>query len=338
MTILTRTNTRIVSSTVSFLLAIVIVQLLFITHRFTSSHTHANPIASIEFNQAVDAAMYEVVSSSSFQQYITKIVGFPVPLCSTKIKYPTRWPVSSLITELKMCYDGSSYIAEPWPSVYKEVGRRMIEAFNAQYSLKLSAKFVPLVMNETLGYFESLRVAVESGECDVAVADTTLTEERSAKVKFSVCPYGVSVNAFLRSDLDNTTLTGITELKHLNRSGLNVTYYEGTIFDTIAQQELQAANRVPSTYEGQYTLVLQRKVHAVLGDVLDQQAWLEANRKDCVSCYIKAFGLGGSFGVFTQATTRSSEAVRHGIWPHSLMGVVVMGMLVLLMVEMFSKP
>ncbi|KAF0984982.1 hypothetical protein FDP41_000021 [Naegleria fowleri] len=300
---------------------------------------HANPLASIEFNQAVDAAMYDVVSSSSFQQYITTVVGFPVPLCSVKTKYPSRWPIPPSISELKMCYDGSSYIAEPWPSIYKEVGKRIVDAFNTQYGLTLKSKNVPLVMNETLGYFDSLRTAVENGDCDIAVADTTITEERAAKVKFSVCPYGVSVNAFLRTDLDNTTLTNINELQQLNRSGINVTYYEGTIFDTIAQQQLQAATKVPASYDGQYILALQRKVHAVIGDVLDQKGWLEQNRKDCVSCYIKAFGLGSSFGVFTQATTRSSDAgisarmtgASHPLFVWLMMSVMCMWMVHMMM-------
>ncbi|KAG2381584.1 hypothetical protein C9374_005968 [Naegleria lovaniensis] len=268
---------------------------------------HANPISSIEFNQAVDAAMYDVVSSSTFQQYVTNVIGFlVVPICPTKVEYPSRWPVSSSISELKMCYDGSSYIPQPWPQIYHEVGNRLMDALNKHYQMTMKAKFVPLVMNESLGYFENMKFAVESGQCDVAVADTTYTEERATKVKFSACPYGVTMNAFLRTDLDNTTLTGINELKHLNHSGINVTYYEGSVFETIAQENLQAATKFPTNYDNQYTLIRQRKVHAVIGDALDQVTWLENNKKECVGCYIRTFGLGGKFGVFTEATNRTS--------------------------------
>ncbi|KAG2381577.1 hypothetical protein C9374_005961 [Naegleria lovaniensis] len=109
-----------------------------------STLVHANPISSIEFNQAVDAGMYDVVSSPTFQKYITEVIGFlVVPLCQTKIEYPSRWPVSSSISELKMCYDGSSYIPQPWPQIYHEVGNRLMDALNKHYQMTMKAKFVP---------------------------------------------------------------------------------------------------------------------------------------------------------------------------------------------------
>ncbi|KAG2381578.1 hypothetical protein C9374_005962 [Naegleria lovaniensis] len=176
-----------------------------------------------------------------------------------------------------------------------------------------------------------MKFAVESGQCDVAVADTTLTVERATKVKFATCPYGVTMNAFLRSDLDNTTLTGINELKHLNRSGINVTYYEGTTFEMVAQDSLQAATKIPTTYDHQFVLVQQRKVHAMIGDALDQKIWLENNKKDCVGCYIRTFGFGGAFGVFTEATNRTSEAAGEYTTQYSVPGVVFQNVAIIMM-------
>ena len=49
------------------------------------------------------------------------------------------------------------------------VGNGIVKNINKQYGLALTAKFFSI--NTTDGFFESMKAAVDSGKCDVVVAD-----------------------------------------------------------------------------------------------------------------------------------------------------------------------
>ena len=199
---------------------------------------------------------------------------------------------------------------------------------NSQYKIQLTASFV--MINTANGYFSSMKKAVDTAACDVAVADTTITTERSTQVNFAKCAYGSTANGFLRNELDNSTIM-ISTFSDLNNPNVTVAFYEGTIYETIANQSLPLAKKIPSTYDEQFDLLTKNKVHAIIGDGIDFFQFKSNNLKSCSSCFVKIFGESAPFGVFTQITTRTSASVSCHFEYFSFTGLVLIILSTMLM-------
>ena len=172
----------------------------------------SNKLVSVDFNQMVNAAMKQVASSQSFTSYIASHVSFNVPTCSSKAEWPNQLPIPSKIQELKLCYDQFTYDTV-WVDIYRKVGLELVRVINEKYGSQLKDRFV--LVNTTSGYFQSMKSAVESEECDISVADSTYTDERMAQVQFSDCGYGSTSNGFIRSLLDSDYNSTFSQLKDI---------------------------------------------------------------------------------------------------------------------------
>ena len=267
----------------------------------------ASEVSSIQFNQAVDAAMYELAQDTTFQNYVSDHHPFIVPTCNAKTLYPSRSPIPFNVININVCTHTQDTF-DDWSRLYRKVGNGLVGNLNKKYGLTLNATFLS-VDTTVLGYFPSMKAAVDNGKCDIVVSDTTITAERGLVVKFAQCPYGFSSDGFLRTELDNNTITGIDSIAKLNRADVKVAYYGGTIYDTIVNQTLPLAQKFPATFDEQYQMVLQKRVHALIGDVVDLYNWKTQNTAACPSCFVKTFGDAAPFGIFTANTTRSNDGV-----------------------------
>ncbi|KAG2379195.1 hypothetical protein C9374_007334 [Naegleria lovaniensis] len=299
-----------------------------------SSSTHAQIVPSIQFNQAIDSAMAELQSESSFTSFVQQALPYySVPYCGTKPNYPTFSPIPSNVKSL-ICCGPYKPTEDNWSSVYRKVSNGLADKLNSKFGLQLSAVYKPINTTE-FGYFESLRRAVNTGACDVVVSDTTHTKERAAVVNFATCAYGSSSSGFLRTSLDSNG-TYIDELSKLNSPNYIVAFYASTVYEIAANTSLPLAQkiRVTSLDTDPYNLVLQNKIHALISDAADLNAWKAANSDKCSNCYVKAFGELAPFGIFTAQTTRSSSIgfILHRIGMSQLMMIAVLSMTVLISV------
>lgn len=277
---------------------------LFLFYVSISVPVFADPsVASVQFTAAINAAMTQLVSDSSFKQAIANInVPFTVPLCSQSVpNYPTTNPIPSNITQLVICSQLVETNFDAWSSVYKVVGKGIVAQLNKQYGLSLTANF--LSVNTSSGFFQSLQSAVNSGICDFVVADTAISATRAQQVNFATCAYGFTYFAFLRTDLDNTTITGITTLAQLNRTDIKVGWYSGTLSDTTVATNLTAVQKFPTaTSDALFLLAQNKQVHVILYDQLDLYSWQVTNAQSCGNCYLNVFGDPLTIAIYTANT------------------------------------
>src|SRR3989338_6931995 len=123
-------------------------------------------LLSTEFNQAIDAANARVVASSTFTNYVSNNLPLSSPTCSVSLSFPTRTPIPSTVTSLKMCYEDALGIEQVWIGVYQLIGNSIISQLNSQYNLQLTTSFVLINTTEN-GFFTSMSNAVRDGLCDV---------------------------------------------------------------------------------------------------------------------------------------------------------------------------
>ena len=267
----------------------------------------ASQVSSLEFNQAIEAAMQDVVTDASLNTFVQQLTFFPVPTCNSRVKYPPSSPIPSSLTRLNLCYDGASYIPPDWIRLYRMVGQLLVKTLNSKYGLSLQENYV-LVDTATEGYFAALSRVVLQGDCDVSVADTTVTTERAKTVVFPSCTYGSTSNGFLGTTLDNATLPQFQNVLQLNRSDVVVAFYGGTVYEEWARQYLSGAVLKAVGYDEQFQLAKNNQVHAVIGDATDMYGFLSGNPKN--ASFVKPFGDPSPYGVFVARTnvTRSSFA------------------------------
>ena len=263
--------------------------------------------ASAQWTAAVDAAMTELAQDAAFQKEVTSIgVPFVVPLCKQTANYPSKNPIPSNITSLIICHEPQP-ATNLWRIVYHVVGKGLLANLNKRYGLSLGVDY--LMVNTSAGYFNSLRDGVDSGLCDMVVSDTALSPTRSSQVTFATCPYGVTYYAYLRTDLDNTTITGINTLDQLNRADVKISWWKGTLFDKVMNDSLPLVQNYPaSTMEDMFLNAQNKLVHAILFDAVDLYSWMNDHTAYCASCYVRVFGEPPSVQIFTKKFPAISAA------------------------------
>ena len=136
------------------------------------------------FKQAINAATNEYSQSkewNSFQASLGYI--FQAPTCSVSVKdavYPQifNWTLNELV----LCYEMEA--VDPFPRMHEYAGQLLVKTLKNHYNItNLNAKF--LIINTTeLGYFPTMKNAVDSATCHVAIASTNYEESRGNQVEF----------------------------------------------------------------------------------------------------------------------------------------------------------
>lgn len=275
-------------------------------------------VASAAWTSAVDAAMTELAQDTTFQKQVTSLgVPFVVPYCKETANYPTKNPLPSNITKLTICSELQTSSTNLWSTVYKLVAKGLVANLNKKYSLSLGIEY--LSINTTSGYFPSLLGGINSGACDIVVSDTALSTARSEQVSFTTCSYGTTYFTFMRTDLDNTTITGITTLDQLNRADVKVAWWKGTLFDQVMNNSLSLVQKYPgSTMNAMFSFAETKQVHAILFDAIDVYSWMN-DHKECVNCYMKVFGDPLPVSIFTKKMPATSGVESIGVLSYGLL-------------------
>ena len=82
----------------------------------------------------------------------------------------------------------------------------------------------------------------------------------------------------------NLTINRHTDL---NRTGIIVAVYQGTTHEEYARANFQAATILAVSYDDAFLYVANSKAHAMIGNLLDVNAWLSNNPGVCKSCSVK---------------------------------------------------
>jgi hypothetical protein len=256
-----------------------------------------------------------LIATKQYQEKVYDLLKFNVPKCSVEstrdLSYPTFSPFPmSTTSKIKMCYQLEN--GEPLTSVYNLVANGIVSQINSHYSASqpiVSAEIV-LVNTTKFGFFTSLVNAVNSGQCDVVVADVSIVPERLSMVQFQTCPYGATSLSYIRTGKDNETLV-VSSVLDLNRKDLIVAVYEDTIFEAWVNSNLPLATLKKVGYNEQFEMVVKNQAHAIIGDAVDFQIWLSNNQQLCPFCKLKAFGEPSTFGSFVKKVQKRSSGVRN---------------------------
>ena len=136
------------------------------------------------FKKAINAATNEYIQSKEWIDFKTSLgYLFPVPTCTYNSKgasYPQTFNWTS--NELVLCYEMGTI--DPWPEVHGMAGKLLVKALKNQFGLtNLTSTFL-LINTTEKGYFPSLKNAVDSGICHVAIASTNYEDNRGSQVEF----------------------------------------------------------------------------------------------------------------------------------------------------------
>ncbi|KAL9653165.1 hypothetical protein ABK040_006381 [Willaertia magna] len=264
-------------------------------------------IKDYNFVKAIDVAIMEMLEDEEYRAgYLNFGLIYPIPECGIETldtdfydKYPSQFPFTTTsktsTAVINLCYENDTN--PPWAEIHEFVGRKLVEKLNKRYKLNLKPNF-QIMDTSKLGYFDTLKQAVDTGYCDVSVASTNYEASRAHLVK-SQCAYGSTSPGFLRSSLDPSLQ--ITTIKDLNQSGIKVAVLSNTIYEKLALKYLQGATLIPiaSGYTAVFEAVEKRQVHAILSDVFDLYNWLKRNKEKCgVNCYSKGFDSPFTFATF----------------------------------------
>lgn len=89
-------------------------------------------------------------------------------------------------------------------------------------------------------------------------------------------------------------------LADLNQTNVIVGAYAGTTYEAVVKNNLQAAQYIPfTTSDIQYQKVLNKEVHAIIGDAVTFLVWLNANKANCSTCSVNFYGQPYGFSTFT---------------------------------------
>ncbi|KAG2378881.1 hypothetical protein C9374_008029 [Naegleria lovaniensis] len=261
-------------------------------------------LRSSSFIQAIDAATSVYIASQEWKDYLVSFnIVFPVPSCTTTSAndFPATLDLlkngTTRVPVLNLCYEHNAL--HPWPLIHQKAGQLLVSTLKNQYKIQdLVANFTT-VNTTLLGYFNSLKAAVDSGECDVIIASTNWDNSRLSQAHFQ-CAYGTSFNGYLRSALDADTIK-VTSVNDLNQPGVKVAVYKATTYDQYATANLAKAEivRFSGGYYEAWPMILNNQVHAMITDAADLFSWLAANKANCSSCKVDVFGNQFSFGSFT---------------------------------------
>ncbi|KAG2378551.1 hypothetical protein C9374_008190 [Naegleria lovaniensis] len=255
--------------------------------------THRVPVTQ-DYTDAFDAAVQEMIVDKSFIDTYANLMYFNVPACTDPVvKYPAKDPFVGR-KNLIMCLEiGAVY---PFLDVKLLVGNTLVKKINAKYGTNYQAQFKYLNTSK-LGFFTTVKNAVDSGECDVITTNVQTLEDRKKQVHFQ-CHWGTTSQAFLRSELDSSL--NLKTLADLNKTNIIVGAYAGTTYEAVVKNNLQAAQYVPfTTADIQYQKVLKKEVHAVIGDAVTFLVWVNANKANCSTCSVNFYGQPYGFSTFT---------------------------------------
>ncbi|EFC49528.1 predicted protein [Naegleria gruberi] len=250
-----------------------------------------------EFDLSINAATNEYSQSkewNSFQASLGYI--FQTPTCTISVKdavYPQifNWTLNELV----LCYEMEA--VDPFPRMHEYAGQLLVKTLKNHYNItNLNAKF--LIINTTeLGYFPTMKNAVDSATCHVAIASTNYEESRSNQVEFQ-CPYGASFTGILRSERSNGSLV-INTPSDLNKEGVLIAAPYMTIGYEYSKVNFPKATILSNFgYQTAYQMVINKEVHALIGDYIEISQWLLRTKANCTSCYVKISDSSRSFGSF----------------------------------------
>ena len=135
---------------------------------------------------------------------------FPVPPCTdrTTVAWPVNNPFANR-TSIVMCMEiGVLY---PWLAAKSMVGNGIVDKINAKYKTNIPVEWKYYNTSE-LGFFTTMKKAVDNCECDVISSNTTPTEERKPLVHFQ-CSYGsTSMVSFVIFQMFTKLIIGISKI------------------------------------------------------------------------------------------------------------------------------
>lgn len=187
-------HSNIPFSSFKFLLILLILTVFTTTTSFTLGQTittdyesHTVPVSQ-DYTDAFDAAVQEMIVDRTFMDSYFNLMYFPVPGCvNDPVKYPNNNPFANR-KALVMCMETG--VISPYKEVKHMVGNTIVQKINARYGTQLQVQFKYLNTSQ-LGFFQTMKNGVDSGECDLISSNTTPTDARKAVAHFQ-CNYGMT--------------------------------------------------------------------------------------------------------------------------------------------------
>ena len=288
----------------------------------TANYTYTYKMSE-SMAKAIDIGMAEMVKSTKWQQLFLNLgLSFPIPSCNSK--YGTTYPTNPFYSNqvIKICYEMPGPV---WYDLYKGAGDMLVSLLNEKYGTSMTTKHI--ILNTTsMGYFDTMANAVNTGICDVCTSAVIYTQARSSLVNFN-CPYGSSSLSMLRSTLNNTINGTVLfpTVESLNNSKAIVVVYGGSYYETWARQNIPAAKLIyaPGGYDECYEYIKQGSVHATIGDAVDFSGWLNTNKQNnCTSCFVKL--IGAAFTYSSVTTLNTSHAILSAVCSYQLLMLIFM--------------
>ncbi|KAF0971815.1 hypothetical protein FDP41_010038 [Naegleria fowleri] len=169
-------------------------------------------------------------------------------------------------------------VISPYYEVKHLIGNTIVKKMSSFYGMNLKTQFRYYNTSEK-GFFQTMKDAVDAGECDVIASNATPTDERSAVAHFQ-CNYGMASQAILRTERDSHFI--LQTLQDLNQSNIIVGAHNGTTYEKTVKTQLSAAQFFPlGEGDSQYQAILNNQVLAVIGDGLTFRVWQKQNEQTC---------------------------------------------------------
>ncbi|KAL9654419.1 hypothetical protein ABK040_010445 [Willaertia magna] len=275
----------------------------------TNSQSTNIQYVSSDFIKAIDTAFLEMTDDDEYIDGYRNIgLIFPIPECVenfgiTEFPYPDKFDFNYKEKVFTMCYQKNA--GSPRQEIHELVAKVLVKLLNRRYKINLNYEVKQLDTSK-LGYFGTMKNAVDSGECQVITATTIIDNDRASQIHFQ-CPFESSSYGFLRSTLDPHII--INTVKDLNRTGITVGISAGTFYESFIPQ-IKAATivRSGSGTQALLKLVSQGKVHAVLGDINDLISFQRNFTNNCTACNTRGFGTTVEMASFTTKNIAFSSA------------------------------
>ncbi|KAL9642878.1 hypothetical protein ABK040_010574 [Willaertia magna] len=255
---------------------------------------------SEDFTKAIDAAFLEMADDDDFiDGYRNLGLIFPIPystntFATTGYPYPKHFDFNYKEKVFTMCFQQQS--GSPREELHILASKTLIRLLNKRYGIDLKYSIKQLDTAQK-GYYNTLKEAVESGECHISSATTIIDDTRSAQVHFQ-WPYASSSYGFLRSGLDPNIK--IQNIHDLNRTGLIIGIAAGSYFENFIPLISEATIvRDTGGTSGVLKLVNLKTVHAILADMADLIGWLRVSSNNCTTCFVRGFGSTTELASFT---------------------------------------
>ncbi|KAL9654417.1 hypothetical protein ABK040_010443 [Willaertia magna] len=274
----------------------------------TNSQSTNIQYVSSDFVKAIDAAFIEMTDDEEYIDSYRNIgLIFPIPECVnyfgvSEFPYPDKFDFNYKEKVFTMCYQKNA--GSPRQEMHELAARILVKLLNRRYKIQLNYEVKQLDTGK-LGFFGTLKNAVDTGECQVSVASTAIDSSRDSQIHFQ-CPYASSTNGFLRTTLDPQIT--VNNLNDLNRTGLLVGVATGTFYESFIPQISAATIVGASTTQNVLRLITQGKVHAVLGDINDLITFQKISTNNCTDCNVRGIGGTVEMASFTSGYIVASSA------------------------------